>query len=57
LEDARATMTEAAGELGADVKSAIHAGREAFRPDGEPHEPRPASRNTQTLNPLACRTP
>lgn len=57
LEGARATMTEAAGALGADVKSAIHAGREAFRHDGEPNEPRPASRNTQTLNPLASRTP
>jgi gas vesicle protein len=57
FEDARATVTEAAGGLGADVKSAIDAGREAFRHDGEPHEARTSSRIAQTLNPPASRTP
>jgi gas vesicle protein len=45
LEDARETVSEAASGLGSDVKSAIHAGREAFRHDGEPREPRPHTRS------------
>jgi len=48
VEQARETVTDAATGLGADVKSAIDAGREAFRHDGEG---RPASRIAQIVNP------
>jgi gas vesicle protein len=52
--DARQTFDnarEAASGLGDDVKSAIDAGREAFRHEGEPHTPRSTSRIAQTLDP------
>jgi gas vesicle protein len=45
--DARHTFDDArdrASGFGADVKSAIEAGREAFEHDSEPTAPRPASR-------------
>lgn len=41
LREARATMGETASSLGADVKSAMEAGRAAFRHDGGPAETRP----------------
>jgi gas vesicle protein len=47
IEGARESVTEAATGLGQDVKSAIEAGREAFRHDVKPAEPRPASRINQ----------
>ena len=55
--DARDTVTDAASGLGSDVKSAVQAGREAFRHDGQPHEPGPASRIKQSLNPPAPHNP
>ena len=48
---------EAAATLGADVKSAIDAGREAFRQDGEPVERGPVSRIGPNLAPPPPRTP
>jgi hypothetical protein len=51
--DARSTFDdarEAASGLGDDMKSAIEAGREAFRHDGESHAPRTTSRIAQTLD-------
>ncbi len=56
LDEARANVSEAASGLGADVKSAIEAGREAFRHDGEPNEPRAASRVGQNRNPPSAGT-
>jgi hypothetical protein len=58
--DARASFDstrEAATGLTADVKSAIDAGREAFRRDGDAEDVRPSSRIAQTLNPTPTRTP
>ena len=52
--DARNTFADArdaATGLGEDVKSAIDAGREAFRHDGEPRTARSASRIAQTIDP------
>ena len=54
FEDARETVSGAASGLGADVKSALDAGREAFR-DGKPHDAHPASRIAQTPNPPPTR--
>jgi gas vesicle protein len=56
LGDARDTVSQAATGLGADVKSAIDAGREAFRHDGKPLEAHPASRIAQTLDPPTPRS-
>ena len=53
FDEARETVSEAASNLGGDVKAAIDAGREAFRHDGKSREPRPGSRIAQTLNPPA----
>ena len=58
--DARHTFDEARetmGGLGADVKSAVDAGREAFQHDGKPHEAHLPSRIAQVLNPPPTRTP
>jgi hypothetical protein len=57
--DARHTLDEArdtVSGLGADVKSAVDAGREAFRHDGESHEADSASRIVQTPKPQPTRT-
>jgi gas vesicle protein len=56
MDEARETVSDAADGLGADVKSAIDAGREAFRQDGGSHEVRPISRVAQMMNP-PTRTP
>jgi uncharacterized membrane protein YccC len=58
--DARETFEntrEAASGLTADVKSAIDAGREAFRHGGDAEDGRPISRIAQTLTPPPTRTP
>ena len=57
FDDAREAVTGAASELGTDVKSAIDAGREAFRHDGEPRESRLVSRISHTPTPPPTRTP
>jgi gas vesicle protein len=51
FDEARETVSEAANGLGVNVRSAVDAGREAFRHDREPREARPVSRMTETLNP------
>jgi gas vesicle protein len=48
---------DAATHLGADLKSAIDAGREALGHDAEPHEHRSMARIGEKLNPLPHRTP
>lgn len=53
VDEARDSVNEAAEGLGADVKSAIDAGRDAFRQDGTAHEGRPVSRVAQMLTPPA----
>jgi gas vesicle protein len=57
FDEARETVGEVASGLGADVKAAIDAGREAIRRDGESLEPRPTSRIAQTPNPSPTRMP
>jgi gas vesicle protein len=57
LEEARGTVSKAASGLGTDVKAAVEAGREAFRHDGEPHEPRSASQIAQLTDPPPTQTP
>jgi len=56
LDDARESVSDAASGLGADVKSAIEAGREAFRHEGEPREPR-QGRIAQMLSKPPAQTP
>jgi len=53
LEDARDRMGDAASGLGADVKSAVDAGKEAFRREAEPQLHQAASRIGQMLTPPA----
>jgi gas vesicle protein len=55
LEDARERVTSAATGLGADVKSALEAGREAFRHDGKPADG-PGRRAGEVAAPAAPRT-
>jgi gas vesicle protein len=58
-QNARHTLDEArdtVSGLGADVKSAVDAGREAFRHDGESHEAHPASRIAHAEKPQPTRT-
>ena len=57
IDEARETMTDAASGLGADVKSAMQAGREAFMHDGKPLESHPASRIGQALEKPTRGTP
>jgi gas vesicle protein len=57
IDEARETVAETASGLGEDVKSAMDAGREAFRNDGEPQELRPLSRLAQTGNSSPPQTP
>lgn len=52
--EARDTVGTSASGFGADVKSAIEAGREAFRHDGDAH---PSSRIAKVLDPPTPRTP
>jgi gas vesicle protein len=57
FDEVRDSVTEAASGLGVDVKSAIDAGRKAFRHEGETLEspaPRP---NVTPLSPPSARTP
>ena len=57
VEQARDTVTDAATGLTADVKSAIDAGREAFRHDGDSREIRPVSRIADLVNTPPTHTP
>lgn len=56
FDEARETVSEAASGLGVDVKSAMDAGREAFRHDGKPRESHPSSKAAQTPNVPPTRT-
>lgn len=51
IDEAHDAVTGAASDLGADVASAISAGREAFLDDGKPRDPRPTSRIALTPEP------
>jgi gas vesicle protein len=56
LEDARDSVTDAASGLGADMKSALDAGRKAFQHDGDGLDSRPALRKAPELVPPNSRS-
>ena len=57
IDEARETLTDAAANLGTDVKSALDAGREAFDRRGEERESRPVSRIPPRTDASATHTP
>lgn len=57
IEDAHERVTNAAAGLGSDVKSAIEAGREAFRHDGKSIDPVTGRRANEPVLTPSMRTP